>query len=292
MNFIRKHKVISVILLIISIYIYYNFTIPVETNKLDKNSYHYVNDLYESDGRIYKMLDKDEKKMYRTMYENSKKYNKKIKFYISEYNCTDYNECGELVDIAHFALHIDHPELFNYESYRWVSNETEFKLTLDFAIQTKITDQIALMKTERVLAKIKEETKNMNDLEKIQYVYDWIGTKKYDKLTLGSGKNQTIYNFFMHNKSVCLGFAKASQIIFQNIGINSYIAIGDKNGSHAWNIVEYKDKYYYFDASVAASIKDKKSSYYYEGLVQEKMNDYQLEHPDWYPEIEIENVFH
>ena len=54
MPFIRNHKIATIILLLLSIYIYYFYTrIVPENEKIDKTSYHYVNELYMSDGKIY-----------------------------------------------------------------------------------------------------------------------------------------------------------------------------------------------------------------------------------------------
>ena len=43
----------------------------------------------------------------------------------------------------------------------------------------------------------------MSDLEKIKYVYEWIGDNAYyDKLLTGSSKNQSIYNVFIKGNAV------------------------------------------------------------------------------------------
>ena len=126
----------------------------------------------------------------------------------------------------------------------------------------------------------------MNEREKIEYVYDWVGRNNtYDDTFTWTAKNQSIYNVFIHNNAVCAGFAKTSQVIFQNIGVESYIIIGNTTGPHMWNIVRYGDKYYYYDSTVAASAHNQGESWYYNGLIQEKMNDYISAYVDWYPEV-------
>ena len=133
----------------------------------------------------------------------------------------------------------------------------------------------------------------MSDLEKIKYVYEWIGDNAYyDKLLTGSSKNQSIYNVFIKGNAVCAGFAKTSQVIFQNIGIESMIITGYSTGSHMWNIVKYNGKFYYYDSTYAASIRDKKHKNYYDGLKQEKMNFYTVDYENWYPRIEKENALY
>ena len=86
--------------------------------------------------------------------------------------------------------------------------------------------------------------------EKIKYVYNWMGNNtSYDKTFTWSSKNQSVYSVFMSKEAVCAGFAKASQIIFQNIGIESYGVAGQTGGPHMWNIIEYDGKYYFFDST-------------------------------------------
>ena len=92
----------------------------------------------------------------------------------------------------------------------------------------------------------------------------------------------------MKGNAVCAGFAKASQVIFQNIGIESYTIIGNTSSRHMWNIVKVNGKYYYYDSTVAACRK-KTSKGYYDGLKQEEFSDYTVERPDWYKGFKIEN---
>ena len=112
----------------------------------------------------------------------------------------------------------------------------------------------------------------------------------YDKAFTYSSKNQSAFNFFINDNAVCAGFAKSAQIVFQNIGIESYTITGYTSARHMWNIVKYNDKYYYLDTTVANSAKVGESIYY-EGLNQEFMNDYKVEHSSWYPRTENKNMF-
>lgn len=294
MTFIRNHKVISILLVVFSIYVYYNFTRPVEVNKLvDKKSEAYINELYASDERVYnEHLNDKEKQMYRLILENSKKYNAGININVSDFGCANNEECSSIIEPAFDALSVDHPELMNQSGCSWVYDQSRFKLRLEFAVKNSITEQIAIMRTQRIISDIKIATKDMTDLEKIHYVYDWIGNSNYDHGFTYASKNQSIYNVFIKGQAVCTAFAKSSQVIFQNIGIESYIVSGDAGGPHMWNIVKYKGKYYYYDSTYAAGAREKNTPYYYGGLTQEKMNSYSMSHPEWYPKIETTNVFH
>ena len=62
----------------------------------------------------------------------------------------------------------------------------------------------------------------MSKKDKITYVYNYVASHNYDRTFTYSSSNQSAYSFFSGGKSVCAGFAKASQIIFQNIGMDLY----------------------------------------------------------------------
>ena len=291
-NYFFRNKVFSFLLICLSFYIYLNYTMLVDGNKLiDKNNYHYVNDLYMSDGRVYNNYLTDiEKKTYRLLFDNTKKYNSSIDFDMSQFECSnDCYKCGDLITKAHYALLADHPELINYSGYSWKYYNQKFDLKLDFSVNNQFNAFIGETKIKRIINNIKNETVNMSDLEKIKYVYDWIGKNNtYDQMFTFSSKNQSIYNVFMKNNAVCAGFAKASQVIFQNIGINSMTVTGMAGELHMWNLVEVDDKWYFFDSTVATSRKEGSSSYY-DGLIQEKMNFYDVYYDEWYPKYETIN---
>jgi transglutaminase/protease-like cytokinesis protein 3 len=163
---------------------------------------------------------------------------------------------------------------------------------MDYSYILPIKDYIGILRVENRVSEIKEATKNMSDKKKIIYVYDWMGKNNYyDKVFMHDSKNQSIYNVFVRGNAVCAGFAKASQIIFSQIGIESYIIEGHSTGPHMWNVVKYKGKYYFFDSTVAVSINEGYKDYHYEGLNQAYLNSYTILNPDWYPEIERENMF-
>lgn len=290
-RFFKKNKILCVLLVVASFFLYNNFTMLVEENRLiDKSSVHYVNELYMSDGRIYEnYLNEQQQKMYMYIFENAKNFNSNLNFRLDEFDCDDYGECGSLVSAAHEAILVDHPEMINYAGYSWSSDGETFKLNLKFAVNSRIVAGIGELRIKRIINKIKNAAEDMTDLEKIQYVYNWIGeNNSYDTMFTTFSKNQSIYNVFMNKNAVCAGFAKASAVIFQNIGIESYTITGYSTGEHMWNVVKLDGEYYYYDSTVATSIS-KDSSYYYDGLKQEYMLSFIADFPEWYPDIATSN---
>ena len=293
MRFIKKHIFLTIVLIIFSFYLYNNFTRIVEPNPLiDKSSIHYVNNIYASNGRIYSdYLDKSEKKIYMELLKNTKKYENEFNLYKNDYSCRDVEELSSKLYTVFDALLIDHPELMNQAgiSWRYKSSDDDYiKVKLEFAFSNRMKEYIGQLRIQKIISDIKIATNNMSDAEKIKYVYEWIGDNaNYDYAFMTFSKNQSIYNVFMKGNAVCAGFAKASQVIFQNIGINSFTITGQTSDRHMWNIVELNGKYYYYDSTVAACMK-KSSKHYYDGLKQEAFEDYTQEHPEWYKDIKIE----
>ena len=293
MRYFKRHKIVTIILIVFSLYVYLNYTKIIEPNsKIDKKSKLYINDIYMSDGRIYtNYLNKEEKQAYDDIINliKERKYSKKLN--LKKYNNKTPEEVGSLLLTASDAILIDHPELLQYSNISYKYTSTWIELRISYAINNPIEEEINTLKIQRIIYGIKNKTKNMSDIEKIKYVYEWIGdNSRYDTLFTYASKNQSIYNVFIKKNAVCAGFAKASQVIFQNIGIESMTITGESTGRHMWNIINYKGKYYYFDSTYAASIRNKNNEYYYDGLKQEKINYYTKEHEEWYPEIETSNM--
>ena len=168
-NFFEKNKVITLLLVGISFYIYYNFTMVVGENKyIDKNSVHYVNDIYMSDGYIYNnFLNKNEKTMYMYLFKNTKKYNPNFKFNLNEFSCPTNLECDQLLIKSHEAVLVDHPELINYAGLKWSYYDGEYNVTLDFSVGNGIKAYFGETKIKRIISNIKRDTKDMDYLETV-----------------------------------------------------------------------------------------------------------------------------
>ena len=104
-----------------------------------------------------------------------------------------------------------------------------------------------------------EYVKNLSQKEQVAYVYKWLVT--YCTYNANSAYNQSIYSVFVRRNSVCTGYAKAAQYLFNLLGIESRLVFGrlhnDKeDGRHCWNLVKVDNEYYHFDACFGDSILD------------------------------------
>lgn len=104
-----------------------------------------------------------------------------------------------------------------------------------------------------------EYVRKLTPQEQITYVYKWLVS--YCNYNTNSAYNQTIYSVFVRRNSVCTGYAKAAQYLFQLLDVDSCLVFGrlhnDKaDGRHCWNLVKCGDQYYHFDACFGDRILD------------------------------------
>ncbi len=293
-NRLYDHKKAIIILIILIIVFFTSQKIINRNPNVDKNSSQYINSIYMSDGMVYNnYLNTQEKEMYDFILNNVRKNKRVINTTLENHNCQSYQDCFGYISRANKAIMLDHPELLSYGGADWEYKTSKNKLIIRIRkpFRLPLMTQIGEMIINAKLNKIKKETANMTDKEKVKYVYNYIGNNTtYDRIFTDDSKNQTIYNVFVKDNAVCAGFAKASQVIFQAIGIKSYTVLGHTSGYHMWNIIEIDGKYYFYDSTVASSIKND-SSYYYYGLIQNEFKDYKMSNPEWYPSVTKEELF-
>ncbi len=171
-----------------------------------------------------------------------------------------------LIKIRDYVL-IDHPEIFwfsgkiNYlfekESGRITSCEFVYSMTPEEAAEKERLIE------ESLTSFLSGITDKMSDYEVAVAVYNnIIDLVDYDSLRLEQEKSKnkinddvpddlrSIFGVFVNKKAVCAGYAKATQYLFNRLGIECvYVSgIGD-DGPHAWNLVNLEGEYYYIDTT-------------------------------------------
>lgn len=288
-----RYIIVAAILLYLMVFVYQNYLRPVESNKFDKKNIHYVNSLYLSSGLHYNSLNEQEKALYLEIVDQYMKFDNKIVLNLKEYGCKGLSSCNIESNKVLDAVMLDHPELLQLSGWGLSYDHTTSMMTIELesSINSKLSYELALMRVQRKIDTIKKETQNMSEKDKVIYVYEWIGSHaKYDRLFTYLSKNQSAYSALIKRSGVCSAFAKASQLIFQNIGIESHLVTGDSTGPHMWNMVKIDGKYYFYDSTVASSL-GRESTSYYQGLSQAYVGSFSVKYKETYPKTSTEDFF-
>lgn len=151
----------------------------------------------------------------------------------------------------------DHPELFYVDGYsytKYLKNSKEgIQEVIEFSGTYNVDYETALLRrqeietaAEEILSGISSEA---SDYEKIKYVYDTVAVgTDYD---LDAADNQNIYSVFVNHRSVCQGYAKATQYLLNRLGVECTLVLGSvyTGERHAWNLVKADGSYYYVDTT-------------------------------------------
>ena len=195
-------------------------------------------------------LSKEEKKVYRQIAEGLEQQEVEIRI-------TPLSE-ERLMTVFNMVM-IDHPEYF------WIEGEFQYTTVEDLNENTKTAIQLMPVytvekeQTESLKQQIEQQADawiaeidaSFDAYEKIKSVYELlIREVEYDETSL---YNQTIQSVFLEKKTVCMGYAKATQYLLNKMGIFCTLVTGnildEANSSHAWNLVRIGENYYYVDTT-------------------------------------------
>ena len=148
----------------------------------------------------------------------------------------------------------DHPELFFIKGYRYTTYMREEEI-VKISFEGDYTMSAAERERQQILidAAVKEclagIDREASEYEKVKYVYEYLVL--HTDYNREAPENQNICSVFIGGESVCQGYAKAAQYLFDKLGISSTIVVGNVRGGerHAWNLVQVDGCYYYLDAT-------------------------------------------
>ena len=158
------------------------------------------------------------------------------------------------IDKIFQCVMIDHPEIFYATGYTYTKySRGEKTVGIDFAGSYELTEEDAIVRAEQI-RKITADWirgigEDKSEYEKVKAVYEQIiFATDYD---LNAPDNQNICSVFITHRSVCQGYAKATQYLLQKAGIEATLIMGTvQNGEgHAWNLVKLDGENYFMDTT-------------------------------------------
>lgn len=160
----------------------------------------------------------------------------------------------EDVDKIYNAVMMDHPEYFYVDGYEYTIY-TRGEKTLGIELTAKYTlDMESCLERKNEIREAAEDIlyyapETDDDYEKIKYVYETvILNTDYD---MEAEDNQNIYSVLVGDASVCQGYAKTTQYLLNQLGVECSIVYGQvREGEyHSWNVVKSNGDYYHVDTT-------------------------------------------
>ena len=148
----------------------------------------------------------------------------------------------------------DHPEYFYVEGYTYTCYTRLNKaVKIEFSGTYSMEPEEAARRREEIREAVRKILAGIpttaSDYEKIKYVYEYL--VRSTEYNLEAPDNQNIYSVFVNCSSVCQGYAKATQYLLNELGVQCTLVTGtvDTGEGHAWNLVYADGEYYYVDTT-------------------------------------------
>lgn len=243
----------------------------VGTQVLNKNEY--------QNKYLYSQLGENGKIIYEKLYEN--KENLKTGTYTIQFENAFYDilsqengsdKLQEEYQTAIEAFTYDNPDVFYIDVTKMYINietiqkifSTKYNVYINSAkdptyLLDGFTSKEQIDQCESQVIAVKNQILNQiagkNDIEKMRYIHDYlVDTIEYDQKFV----EKNIYNIYgalVSKTCVCEGYAKASQYLLNEAGLENIIITGTatnsdgKTENHAWNYVNIDEKWYAIDTT-------------------------------------------
>ncbi len=191
----------------------------------------------------YESLTQDEKAMYQQIYSAITTREKILLDTVND----------GVVDKVFQSIMNDHPEIFYSSAYQlekqmrdYVTVKMYFQPTYHMTEEEQKANQYEIERY--VQACISAMPQGLDDYGKVKYVYEYI--IRNTEYELNCENSQNICSVFLNGKSVCQGYAKATQYILSKMGFEITLAYGTVGTDlHSWNLIRVDGDYYYMDTT-------------------------------------------
>lgn len=152
---------------------------------------------------------------------------------------------------------LDHPEYYwskgDCRLTRGPGNEAEIGFEYLLSVrETAQADQTIFSAVQGIGAE-----KYADSADRARAVFAWLSEHvRYDtaKDAASVKTNQTVYSVFIEHRSLCIGIAKAFDLIARAYGLDSMTVLGylfqDEKNRHAWNLVNIGGRYLHADVAI------------------------------------------
>lgn len=196
------------------------------------------------EGYYYSQLSEDEKVVYEQVYRSLADRKEVSVSTLS----------SEVLDKVFTCVLNDHPEIFYTSGYIYTAHSRgDETVSLSFVgkydydeAECKRREGLIQQESERILSGIPADAA---DFDKIKYIFDLLVNET--EYVAGSEDNQNICSVLIGHESTCQGYAKATQYLLSEAGIEATLVMGRVFGGegHAWNLVKLDGNWYFVDTT-------------------------------------------
>lgn len=184
---------------------------------------------------------------------------------------TDQEVLGKLIRM----ILADHPEIFWTEgSYQFLNYGPYIVLRPDYNCDASVKQQREQEIEAEVVRALEQVQAGTSQYEYVKNTFTYlIDTIDY---VADAPDNQNIYSALVNKRTVCAGYAKATQYLLQRMGMTALYVTGNvvDRGDHAWNIVQCDGEYYQVDTTFGDPNFMDYNAEQMETLPDEFMHDY------------------